>query len=235
MTVQGVKTRLKKKVDPYIKSLGFEERYPSGYKREPFNSVISFTVKTWGSDFTVQSILARSYRTIEDKWVKYRHLWGEDHQPYPPTIGFTRVDIDPALEINPHLKYLGEGLEEIKSEEDIARYAELFRTEYETLYLPFLKQTENIHWLDEELNKDPYVFSTARRRGISRNGAAFRNIIVARLAGNADYEVICQAARVFLREWAEKEEEGKKRAEAFELVYEELKLVEPLPSPLLTA
>ena len=233
MTLKGVESRLEKKLIPYMEQQGFKEVYSIEFQKEPFETTVSFNVKKNFFDFNVQSIVGRLYRTIDDIWVKYRYILGKENHPYPPTIGFVRTAIDPALERNPHLLGLGEGREEIKTEEDIDKYVELFETEYETLYCPFLKETEDVRWLDKRLNGDPHIFGKSSP-GISRMGVEFRKIIIARLAGNPDYEVICQVVRNYILTEFPGEEYMKKVFVVFEKVYEDLKQVEPLKDTLLS-
>jgi len=79
MTLKGVKSRLEKKLALYMEQQGFKKVYPIAFQKEPFETMVSFNVKKAFLDFNVQSIISRSYRTVDDIWVKYRDLLGEEN------------------------------------------------------------------------------------------------------------------------------------------------------------
>lgn len=179
--------------------------------------------------FGIQVLAGRSYRTIEDYWESYHHMLQGLQQPYPLTVGFLKSTIDYDFtkvyppRYNPE-RYV------IKEEMEISRYVESFKRDFEELFIPYLKQTEDIRWLDKGMNTNPLEFKN-QPKVFPMIGNMFRKIIVARLAGNPSYEEICRLIRGFILQYDD--DYMKNSLIVFDKVYERLKTVEALPSPFL--
>ena len=229
MILKGVTSRLSKEVTPYLKELGYVETIPMGFTKEPFNSDVSFNILPEMSRFGILVSAGRSYRTIEDFWEPYQHMLQGMKQPYPLTVGFVKGTIDYDFTKVYPPRYSPERYV-IKEDTDINLYVESFRKDFEELFIPYLKQTEDIRWLDKGLNTNPLEFKNLPKV-FPAIGNMFRKIIVARLAGNPSYEEICTLIRGFILQYDD--DYMKNSLIVFDKVYERLKTVEALSNPFL--
>ena len=229
MTLKGVTSRLSKQLTPYLSELGYTETIPRRFTKEPFSSYISFNILPQMNRFGILASAGRSYRTIEDFWEPYQHMLQGLQQPYPLTVGFFKDTIDYDFTKGYPPRYSPER-DIIKEEMDISLYAESFKMDFEELFIPYLKQTEDIRWLDKGLNKNPLAFEN-QPKVFPMIGNMFRKIIVARLAGNPSYEEICTLIRGFILQYDD--DYMKNSLIVFDKVYERLKTVEALSNPFL--
>jgi hypothetical protein len=229
MTLKGITSRLSKQLMPFLGELGYVEKPAKRFTKEPFSSYVSFNILPEMNRFGILASAGRSYRTIEDYWEPYQHMLQGMQQPYPLTVGFFKSTIDYDFTGVYPPRYTPERYV-IKEEMEISLYVESFKKDFEELFIPYLKQTEDIRWLDKGLNTNPLEFKNLPKV-FPTIGNMFRKIIVARLAGNPSYEEICTLIRGFILQYDD--DYMKNSLNVFDKVYEHLKPVEALTSPFL--
>ena len=229
----------------YLKSQGFEHLaedpayvftrlLPFGFDQ------ITFDVSKVIHGSSIKYDLIRGYKDIEKYWEKYfeqaRGFTFLSHLPTLATFGTNAICIDKKYEKYPDDAMMHGGADLIRynsEEEDIVRYFEEFKWQYENLIIPVLEKSRDVRWLDQKINTEPLKFNYFGEIGPIGYSIEFHKLIIAKLAGNPNYEQIYQLVRGTLVEWANEEEEGKNMLAAFDKVYEDLKQVKPLENPIL--
>jgi len=236
MTVKGVESRLEKKLFVFLKEKGFLNVNRGQFEKEHRNGTtfnIGFNVKGYPpNDFSIQTIFGIKMEGIDKYWMKYLNIIGNDRNPHPHFISFMITEFSPGLEQKYHLSFdgkpitsFGEGRESIKSEEDISRYIEKFKSDYQELVFPFFNKAISIEWIDKKLNTNYLNF---KLNFFNSTGLVYRKLIVAKLANNPDFEEMYQAFRVRWTGWFDKFngkdiERLEKYIEVLDIVYEDLK------------
>lgn len=118
-----------------------------------------------------------------------------------------------------------EGIHQLVSElmESIKRYI-----------IPTFNKYNDIRVLDAFINEKPaYYFEVIHL--LTGNGLAYKKMIIAKLAGNKDYELVCEAMKQFIMNAEGKQTRMPVEAyyTIYERIYERLKTVEPLADPIL--
>lgn len=118
---------------------------------------------------------------------------------------------------------------------EIEKFKNTFINEYENLILPFLKKTEDIHWMDRILNSSPFDIDNVRRY-FGLYLVDVKGIIVTRLANNKDYENIYSSILKLCIDFIAEtnDEDTKEELEIIKITYDRLKSVIPLENPNLT-
>jgi len=193
-TRKGIESRISKKIDEFLFKRGFSKSGIGGYDKKTNNDFlrISFVVNTV-SDIKGNFVIGYSFslriNEIEEIWEKYRTILGEERRPLADTIGFGRAVINPSSNKYPEHRFAKGGGEFIKEEEDLFKYIDEFKQEYEELMLPFIEKVKDIKWLDSIINTEIENISS-KTQYISNIGFWYKRIIIAKLANNQDYEVI---------------------------------------------
>ena len=105
---------------------------------------------------------------------------------------------------------------------------------YHDLFLPKLKETLDIKFLDNTINdKIEYLGGSSDDYFLALHGLLFRRMILAKLSGNPFYEDICERNRGICAKLDLIPEENrnafqKNFRKVFEIVYERLKNVKPM-------
>jgi len=152
------------------------------------------------------------------------------------TFGMHAMYIDKKYDKHPDDAILKEGFEMIREGHEtkgLHAFFEDFKWQYENLLMPVLEKSRDVRWLDKKINSEPLKFIDFGEIGPIGYSIEFHKLIIAKLAGNPNYEEIYQLIRGTLVEWANEEEEGKNMLSAFDKVYEDLKEVKPLENPIL--
>jgi hypothetical protein len=226
----------------YLKSQGFthlaEDPAYVFTKFFPFGfDQLSFDIFDRGGNGGIKYILSRRYNAIEEHWNKYYEM----ANGYPliaeiSTIATNAIFIDKKYEKYPDDAMMYSGADLIRDnheQEDLQLYFEEFKWQYENLLTPVLEKSRDVRWLDQKINSEPFRFKDFGEIIPTAYSIEFHKLIIARLAGNSNYEQIYQLVRGTLVEWAEEEEQGKNMLSAFDKVYEDLKDVKPLENPIL--
>jgi hypothetical protein len=223
LTRQKTVNVLKKKITPYAGAHGFEFTPPVMFQARHFRTAFSMNVKTTLLGCNIQPIFTRTYETIEQYWVPYRHFIGEEINPYPITLGFDLTPFDLASDL----------FQECKPEAELHHYITFFQKAYEDTVAPFLKTTEDIRWLDTVCNANPLAWKFTPPVIVTCE-IKYKQIIIARLAANKRYEDICRAIRHQLETLEATDDFIQKRLALFDSVYNDLKGIPPLENPILT-
>lgn len=232
-----IEKKIYKTLKEYLCNMGFD--FPNFDKCikycENYHDEVTFRVVTIGFDFGISYIVTRCYYLIEEDLSRLTKEY--ESQPMNSTIWLTRTRLKPELEDTSKSHLLKNGGIYLKSSDidnEVEKFKNTFIDEYENLISPFLKQTENIHWMDEILNTNPMDFDEPCKY-FPYNGLIFKKIIIAKLAGNTNYENIYSTFfdlyNNFLQE--NDDEESKKQFEVLKIVYERLKNVSQLENPSL--
>ena len=239
MKIEELEKRVILKANNYLFPQGFTSEKPCLYiKKLSFGfDEISFSLTPKGMDKGIHYLILRGYKAIEKYWEKYfTELRGYPLEGHLMTIGTHAMCIDKKYNKYPDDAILGNGGELLRMEysiEDLKRFFEDFQWHYENLLQPVLIKSQDIRWLDKKLNTDPLKFNGFTEIMAMGFSTEFHKLIIARLAGNPNYEQIYQLIRGTLVEWATEEEDGKRMLRVFDKVYEDLKEVKPLENPIL--
>jgi hypothetical protein len=100
--------------------------------------------------------------------------------------------------------------------------------------IPTFDKYNNIQLLDAFINERPDYFFEVMHLFPDR-GFNYKKMIIAKLAGNKDYELVCDAVRQYIitTEYAQGDLPMEKYYSVYEKIYERLKTVEPLANPVL--
>lgn len=241
--IEDVEKYLIETATDYLKSQGFEHMVDTpvyvftrllsfGFDQ------ITFEVFDLGYDRSIRYSFTREYSEIETYWNKYfEEAHGYSLPYYMGTIGTHAIYIDKKYEKYPNDAMMDGGADLIRynhEREDVLRFFEEFKWQYENLLLPVLAKSRDVRWLDKKINTDPLKFKYLGEIILTAYNLYFHKLIIARLAGNPNYEQIYQLVRGTLVEWANEEEQGKNMLSAFDKVYEDLKEVKPLENPILS-
>lgn len=230
----------------YLQSQGFEHLAEDpAYvftKLLPFGfDQINFDVSEVIRGSSVRYGLVRGYKSIEKYWEKYfgeaRGFTFESNLPTLATFGTHAIYIDKKYEKYPNDAMMYSGADLIRhnhERQDVEQYFEDFKWQYENLLMPVLEKSRDVRWLDKKINAEPFRFKDFGEITAIGYSTEFHKLIIAKLAGNSNYEQIYQLVRGTLVEWAEEEEQGKNMLSAFDKVYEDLKEVKPLENPILS-
>lgn len=120
------------------------------------------------------------------------------------------------------------------TEEGIIQLINEFLEIIKLYIIPTFDKYNDIRVLDAFINEKPeYYFDVIHL--LTGNGLVYKKMIIAKLAGNKEYELVCEAMKQFIMN-----AEGKQTrlpVEAYyafyERIYERLKTVEPLADPVL--
>ena len=225
----------------YLKSQGFEHLaeapayvftrlLPFGFDR------ITFDVSELFHGCSIKYVLVRGYNDIEKHLEKYYEIMGYSLTPDVPTIGVHSTAIDKKYEKYPDDAMMYGGADLIRKnheKEDIEQYFEEFKWQYENLLMPVLEKSRDVRWLDQKINAKLLKFKYFGEIEPIGYSIEFHKLIIAKLAGNPNYEQIYQLVRGTLVEWATEEEDGKRMLRVFDKVYEDLKDIKPLKNPIL--
>lgn len=119
------------------------------------------------------------------------------------------------------------------TEEGVEQLAVDFFKAIEAYVIPTFDKYNNIQLLDACINETPeWYFEVIHL--FTGNGLQYKKMIIAKLAGNKDYELVCEAMK---RRILNTNSKGKISKETFlsvyEKIYERLKNVKPLANPIL--
>ena len=187
-----------------------------------------------GIRFYMNYSILRTYKLIEEPWVNDRALlgWGNSKKEAFYTLCF-----NPALlnvqNYDPFKTY--ETRVEIRpTPEEIRDYFVKFENEINTVVYPLLDKLNDIREMDRFLNDPPEAF-IEKSNVIAGYGLHFRKMIIARYAGNPNYELVCKAMYDFIYKIAQ-EEPAKYQGylTLYHKVYEALKDVKPLENTQLS-
>jgi hypothetical protein len=113
-------------------------------------------------------------------------------------------------------------------------YFENFKNEMENEIFPFLDRFNNINEMDQYLNK-PFDAIKEKMNIFYHYGIEYRKMIIAKYAGNPEYDKICKAMFDFINQSiAINESKYKGYLIAYNNVIESLKDIEPLKNPVLS-
>lgn len=241
MHFEDVEKYLIEIANDYLQSQGFEHLaedpayvftkfLPFGFDR------ITFDVSEVIHGSSIKYVLVRGYKDIEKHWEKYYEIVGYPLTSDVPTIGTHAIFIDKKYEKYPNDAMMYSGADLIRhnhERQDVEQYFEEFKWQYENLLMPVLEKSRDVRWLDQKINAEPLKFKDFGEIAPMAHSTEFHKLIIAKLAGNPNYEQIYQLVRGTLVEWANEEEEGKGMLSAFDKVYEDLKDVKPLENPIL--
>lgn len=235
--IDHIEKKIFKTFNKYLAEKGYSSKNNTQFYKESDKVMdkISFRVVSIYNDFGVICYFIRSYNAIEvdlNKLVKMFNLREMDY-----TIWITRTSLNPSLEDTKGHSILKGGGIYLKTSDidnEIEKFKNTFIYEYENIICPFLKQTENIHWMDEVLNADPMDFDEPCKY-FPDTGLIFKKLIVAKLANNSKYEDMYKTYsnlyENFLKE--NNDEESKNQYQVLQIVYDRLKDVKPLDNPIL--
>lgn len=98
--------------------------------------------------------------------------------------------------------------------------------------MPFLHQTENVKWLDAQINAEPLFNQNTNSFELSNpsklvptNGLAFKKLVIAKLAGNDKFEYLYNGMKGRLEKVLSEtgNSKVKKYLDCLQIVYERLK------------
>lgn len=245
LQINQVENRLEKLVAEDLSVMGFSRtgiaRYTKRYKM--FEETISFRIVRVSSDFGILYNCLRSYFLIENFWMDLIEKYNLSDTTC--TVFVNRTIVDPSLEKPGDpliLKGGGIVLKTTNNDDDLNNFKVLFFKEYENLILPFLHQTENVKWLDAQINAEPLFKQNTNSFELNNssklvplNGLAFKKLIVAKLAGNDKFEYLYTGMKARLGKVAS--ETGNSKVEQYleclQIVYERLKDVKKVDEILI--
>ncbi|AYQ32164.1 hypothetical protein [Runella sp. SP2] len=237
-TLKQIEFEVDKLVHSYLSKQGFILQKPCiyirtqsfGFDELDFSSLIQNGVNTVGITY----FCLRRYDLIEQildntqSYIKRRNN---------PTFATHGMCFDKKYDKYPNDAIMQGGFELIREgyeTNDIHTFFEDFKWQYENLLEPVLEKSRDVRWLDQKINLEPLKFKDFGEIMLIGNSIEFHKLIIAKLAGNPNYEQIYQLIRGTLVEWANEEEEGKRMLHVFDKVYEDLKEVKPLENPILS-
>lgn len=234
-----IENKIHKALNAYLIQHGFDAANPVQYYKinESVIDYVQFRIVIINSDFGVIYSLSRTYNNLEKYWIDLKTNLNHFQEAEIRTINVLRTRLDSSLEDTkgfPILKNGGIFLNSSEIDYEIEKLKNTFIYEYENLICPFLKRTEDIHWMDKILNSSPFDIDNIERF-FSLQLIDVKRIIVARLANNSNYEIIykgiIELCNKFIAET--NDEDTKKELEVIKIIYERLKNVSPLENPSL--
>jgi hypothetical protein len=244
LRIHNIENKLHKELKTFMNENGFVEDTLNRYIKQTslVTDTVGFRIVKIGFDFGVIYNFSRKYQIIEsilenlneNPNYQIHTFWGA---VYNSTIFIYRTYLDETLENTMGYSLLQGGGIYLKSNEidtEILKFKNIFTSEYENLILPFLKQTENIHWLDKHINPIPYDIEEVNKY-FSHQLIDVKRIIIAKLVNNPNFERYYQesvkSCEVFIQQ--SNDEATKKELEILNIVYERLKDIQPLENPIL--
>lgn len=239
MTIEELEAEAHNMAISYVSPYGFTmEESCTFVKKHSFGfDRLTFTLTTYRSDaFGIRYLQVRRYNQIESLLEKYANVYRLFNSTNSMTFGIHAMHIDKKYDKYPNDAILKEGFEMIREGyevENLRAFFEDFKWQYENLLMPILEKSRDVRWLDEKINSEPIKFKDFGEIIPIAYSTEFHKLIIAKLAGNPNYDQIYQLIRCTLIEWAAEEEYGKRMLSAFDKVYEDLKEVKPLENPIL--
>ncbi|OQP57473.1 hypothetical protein [Niastella populi] len=120
------------------------------------------------------------------------------------------------------------------TEEGIHELVGKFLETIKSYIIPTFDKYNNIQLLDAFINERPEYFFEVMHLFPDR-GFEYKKMIIAKLAGNKDYELVCEAVRkdITTTEYVQGDLPMEKYLSLYEKIYERLKTVAPLANPIL--
>jgi hypothetical protein len=127
----------------------------------------------------------------------------------------------------------GDYYESEATEEGVEQLAVDFFKALEAYVIPTFDKYNNIQLLDACINETPECYYEVIHL-FTGNGLQYKKMIIAKLAGSKDYELVCEAMK---RRLLDTDPNGKISRETYisvyERIYERLQIVAPLTNPML--
>ena len=124
--------------------------------------------------------------------------------------------------------------EEDSSEDGVAELSRQFVNALQQYVIPAFDKYNDIRNLDAFVNENPeYYFEVIHL--MTGEGFPYKKMIIAKLAGNKNYEAVCNAMwqRLSNIETVQCDVPKEKYLSVYEKIYERLKTVDPLSNPVL--
>lgn len=223
-----------------LKEIGFTIQRDGVIKRKfkyGFDEITYEEIKPWGAQFRLDYSADKRIDPIEEIWDDYlSELMRVGESYVSTTLAFdaNRIkdyEYDP---VNLRERMLNVDTYKSKqTEEGVSEMANQFLNNIKLYIVPTFDKFNNIQVLDAFVNGKPDYYHEVIHLFSAREALIYKKMIIAKLAGNKDYELVCEA----MKQRILKAEEGSARLVQYLLVYEEvyerLKTVEPLANPIL--
>jgi hypothetical protein len=201
----------------------FRAEYSFGHDR------ISINLRQIGTKYYLQYTFLKRIDSIEAIWLEYLkdiNLGNQSPNSFM-TIASSIIGLKPELLKDVRYHKYGYILE--PTETGINRYLDEAKLQINKIIIPFLSKYNKVNELDSLFNNPPDKYIDLKK--YSNQGVEFRKMIIAKLAGNPDYEKVCSAMKTLIESWIKQDSRMTGYMTVYEKVHKKLKDIKPLENP----
>lgn len=225
-----------------LKEIGFTIQRDGVIKRiwkNGFDQISYGELKPWGINFRLEYSATKRIDPIEEIWDDYFSELisvGESYVNRTLAFNVNRVkdyEYDPEKLRERMLK--ADRYSSAQTEEGLSEMASQFLNNIKLYIVPTFDKFNNIQVLDAFVNEKHEYYHEVIHLFSAREGLIYKKMIIAKLADNKDYELVCAAMRERLLILGASDGllQQEKYLSVHEKIYNRLKTVEPLANPIL--